>query len=327
MASSGGTPSSLSHPVAAGGTLQVGKLSLRGVVEVRAGVGGLSGLWVSEDGERLTSVTDVGQLVTGRLSYDPQGWLAAVEDVESTPLPLDLDAASRKRLRDAEEITRLADGSWLVSFERKHRILRYRPSSQGPSGKPTRLPQPPGLEKAPANGGIEAMAALADGRLFVLEEGDDDGVRERYAWIGAPALRERDDWQPLTYRAAPHFRPVGAAGLPDGGALVLERRVSLLGGWGTRIVRVQASALRPGAVIVGEELARLEAPLPLDNYEGIAVRPGPGGEVLIYLVSDDNFMPIQATYVMMLALPLDDKKRDVQMEVQDIGPGERRSAL
>jgi hypothetical protein len=215
-----------------------------------------------------------------------------------------------KRHVDAEELIRLPDdgpeGGWVVAFERDHRLLRYAAGDTGPQGSPVPVPVPPTVaEQSPPNGGLESLARLADGRLLTIEEGEEDGVQARRAWVTRTAglPQRRDDWLPLTYRAAPRYRPTGAAALPDGGALVLERRVSLLGGWSSRIVRVPAAALRAGAVIDGEELARLEPPLLNDNFEGIATRPGPGGETLIYLVSDDNFSPLQRSYLVLLALP------------------------
>ena len=189
-----------------------------------------------------------------------------------------------------------------MPFERNHRILRYEGADR-PEGTPRRLPAPLGLENAPPNGGIEALAALPDGRILAIEEGDDNGVRERRAWIASADLRKRGDWQPLTYRAAPRFRPTAAAALPDGGVLVLERRVSLLGGWAARIAHVPAESLRGGATMDGVELARLEPPLLTDNFEGMAVRPGPDGDTLVYIVSDDNRSPLQRTYLAMFAIP------------------------
>ena len=40
--------------------------------------------------------------------------------------------------------------------------------------------------------------------------------------------------------------------------------------------------------LVPEELVRLDPPLTLDNFEGIAVRHTDSGATLLYLVSDDN---------------------------------------
>lgn len=283
---------------------EVGALRFRGALRLPggAGVGGLSGLWVSDSGDRFVAVSDNGRSVTGRLSYDAQGHLAGAGRYDVHPLVIDKAPDYRGRLNDSEDLVRLPDGGWLVPFERNHRILRYGGSNR-PEGTPRKLPTPPGLEEAPSNGGIEALAALPDGRILAIEEGDDDGVRERSAWIASAELKTRGDWQPLTYRAAPRFRPTAAAALSDGGVLVLERRVSLLGGWAARIVHVPADSLRGGATMDGVELARLEPPLLTDNFEGMAVRSGPDGDTLLYIVSDDNRSPLQRTYLMMFRLP------------------------
>ncbi|KAA0582346.1 esterase-like activity of phytase family protein [Azospirillum sp. B21] len=283
----------------------VGPLRFLGGLEIVGGdrVGGLSGLWIDPAGERFVAVGDTGLVVDGRLWTDAAGRLAGVAEVRARPLPVEEGVSRRKRRTDAEDLTRLTDGSWLVSLERDHRILRYSAGDHGPEGTPTPIPLPPEAEDGPENGGLEALTRLPDGRLLVLEEGEDDGRQERRAWIADMAVpRSAADWQPLTYRAAPRYRPTGIAPLPDGGVLVLERRVSLLGGWSSRLVRVAPQQLMAGAVIEGEELARLESPLVNDNFEGIATRPGPAGETLVYLISDDNFSSLQRTYLLQFAL-------------------------
>lgn len=288
----------------------VGPLRFLGGLEIAGGdrVGGLSGLWVDPAGERFVAVGDTGLVVDGRLRTDAAGRLAGVTQVGARPLPVEEGVSHRKHRTDAEDLTRLADGSWLVSLERDHRILRYSAGDHGPEGTPTPIPLPPEAEDAPENGGLEALTRLPDGRLLVLEEGGDDGRQERRAWIsgvGSPkeaVPRSAADWQPLAYIAAPRYRPTGVAPLPDGGVLVLERRVSLLGGWSSRLVRVASQQLRAGAVVEGEELARLESPLVNDNFEGIATRPGPAGETLVYLLSDNNFSSLQRTYLLQFVL-------------------------
>ena len=106
----------------------------------------------------------------------------------------------------------------------------------------------------------------------------------------------------MSYRPGPGFKPTSAALLPDGGVLVLERRFTLLGGLAIRVVRLSADEIKPGARLTGEELAFFRPPLAIDNMEALAVRRGPAGETLVYLMSDNNFNPIQRTLLLHFAL-------------------------
>ncbi len=58
----------------------------------------------------------------------------------------------------------------------------------------------------------------------------------------------------------------------------------------------------PGARLDGAVVAVLRPPLTVDNLEGVAVRRGAAGGTLIYLVSDDNFNPLQRTLLLLFAL-------------------------
>jgi hypothetical protein len=46
----------------------------------------------------------------------------------------------------------------------------------------------------------------------------------------------------------------------------------------------------------------VEGSLTVDNMEGIDAREGPGGETLVYILSDDNDNPLQRTYLPMFEL-------------------------
>src|SRR3990172_8952883 len=67
------------------GVALIGRLAFRGGLVLRSKegrFGGFSGLHVSADGEQLTAVTDKGDWLTARLSYDERGWLDDVRDGE-----------------------------------------------------------------------------------------------------------------------------------------------------------------------------------------------------------------------------------------------------
>lgn len=284
------------------GPVRLGRLTFRGGIDIRGGgIGGLSGLAVFDDGRRFAAISDHGQVVRGDLSYDAGGGLAGASELTLQPLA-GTGAKGLKRATDSEDLLRLPSGDWLVSFEGTPRVWRY-PAAMGQrDALPVWLPVPADTATTPLNGGLEAMTLFADGRLLLLEEGNDNGNPVRRGWLAPGLPTAADDWQRLTYHARPGYRPTAAAALPDGGLLVLERHVSLLAGWGARLVRVPAAAVRPGGVLDGEEIASLGPPLPLDNYEGLTVRVGADGRLAVYLVSDDNFSPLQRTLLLMFTL-------------------------
>ena len=69
-----------------------------------------------------------------------------------------------------------------------------------------------------------------------------------------------------------------------------------------RLRRISARTIVPGARLEGEAIAVLSPPLTVDNLEGVAARRTAAGETLIYLVSDDNFNPLQRSLLLMFAL-------------------------
>lgn len=256
------------------------------------GIAGLSGLHLSAD-LRLTAVSDRGRWMTARLVLRgdrPVG----LDEVRTGSLRDGNGVALRRGLQgDAEALARLPDGTWLVAYERWHRIRAHRPGLDAPGRY---VDAPAGIAQAPGNAGLEAMTVLADGRWLLLAEGLEAGPGLRRGWIGRPGA-----WTPLAYRPAPGMEPVDAAALPDGGALVLERSFSVLAGFGGRLVRLPATALAGPVIEPQEVLLRVEPPLPVDNFEGVATAVV-GGRRLVALVSDDNENILQKTWLLLFAL-------------------------
>lgn len=284
---------------------RIGKLIWRGGIAVTAAdsaFGGLSDLMVEPDGEGFAAITDAGRWLRGRLLYDAAGDLAGVAATGFAPLT-DLSGLplARKRYQDAESLTALADGSFIIGFERQHRLWQF-PAAGGPAGnalaaRPNPFPTPARLTAASLNAGVEALVALADGRLLAFTEGQPIG--ENY---GVYLWEERRGWKLLTLRPRGLFKPTGAARLPDGDILLLERRFTLLGGLGMRLRRIAADTVRPGAVLDGEEIAELRPPLTVDNFEGVAVHRAGDGSLRLTLISDDNFSPLQRNLIVQFEL-------------------------
>lgn len=250
--------------------------------------GGWSGMaW---DGDDLVLVSDLGHWARLRPVLAASGRPTALPVLAHGVLG---DVGAGKEWADAEEIVRTNQG-WAVAFERRHRVWIYPDRLDGPA-RPLDIPAD--LTELGGNDGIEAMAMLADGRWLLIAEGAEDRP-DSPAWIGRAG-----EWRPLRYRRHGLFRPTGAAILPDGDILVVERRYTLVGGPALRLVRIAAEQLRQGAAVSGEALALIEPPLAVDNFESIAIRRRADGRSIALILADDNFNPLQSTLLLTLLLP------------------------
>ena len=290
------------------GHTRVGKLEFRAglcLSSTAPAFGGLSGLSLSPDGKGLTAVSDQGDVLLARLLWDGVGRLQGLADavmhrlrgLDGQPLSWRPD----KREQDAEAVESLADGSYLVSFEGNHRVLRY----AGLLSRPALFAIPPGIAKAPRNGGLEAMTPLADGRVLVLSEkfrSEKDGGKGKGYYIGWLLTADGQSLGQVYWPGTENFRPTDLAALPNGDVLLLQRRFTLVGGAGARISRIPAARIKAGGLLIDEELAQLTPPMAVDNFEGLAVRRDPRGGWLIYLLSDDNFNPLQRTLLFQFHL-------------------------
>jgi len=260
--------------------------------------GGLSGLAISADGQSLDAVSDRGNYLTARLTHDTEGRLKAVDSWHSIPILTNSGRPARGAQGDAEAIVIDTDGTKLISFEGRHRIRRYASSNGGATTGPGEQVQvPPELANAPFNGGLEAMTLLPDGTLMALTEYFENPDGSVKGW-----LMKNGSVAPISYEARDGFSPTDMATLPNGDVLVLERKFSLTNMAG-RIRRLRLADLEPGRTLTGPVIAEIGHPLTVDNFEGLAVRRGPKGGILLYLLSDDNFLLFQRTLLLQFRLP------------------------
>jgi hypothetical protein len=266
---------------------RVGELRYLGGMWLRSSdprFGGLSDLRVSPDGARLFAVSDCGQGFTASLSYDAAGRLAGVGDARCFDLASRGERGPTMGGSDAESLV-LGDGLE-VGFEGRARVesFRLRPPFAGP---PRPLPFPEKLGLCARNGGLEAMADLGGGRRFLVCEARRGASSTVPAWIGRGGAWEERDYA-LAFEggwAGEPFRPTGATRLPDGDLLVLERRFPPIG---ARLARLSRASLEGNGALAPREVARFEAPLTLDNFEGVEARLDASGRTIVYLLSDDN---------------------------------------
>ena len=281
---------------------RIDRLIWRGGISMSANspnFGGWSDLHISPDGRRLTSISDEGGWLTATIDYDLNGNLAGLSGGRIGQLRgLDGKPIDSKPEADAEGMARLADGSWLVSFERRHRLWRY----ETLTGTPAPVEGPAEIGRQPANGGIEALTALSDGRVIAISEEYGQRPGTAMGWIGTPAAGGSYVWRSFDYATIPDFRPTAITQLPDGSLATLERAFDVVRGVRCRVMRLDAAQLAPGATVQAEELARLASPYAVDNLEGIAATRGARGETLLWLMSDDNFNPLQRNLLLLFEL-------------------------
>lgn len=265
--------------------------------------GGWSGLAVHDD--QLTAVSDRGYWFRVLWSADEDDDGVVLSEPKFGVLKgLDGEVLRRGQLRDAEEILALPDGGHIVAFEREHRLWLYPEATPPLSAAPSVVAPPERLDDlAGYNSGIEAMARLPDGRLIALLEGE-TGRGTVTGWIGTPQGTPTDGmtWDEVTLAVSDGYRPTGAAVAANGDLLVLERYFSIPLGFSSRIRRIPADDLRPGATLDGPVAFRMTQPPINDNFEGIAAVPLPDGATRVLVISDDNYSGLQRTLLLSIRL-------------------------
>lgn len=291
------------------GVRRFGSLEFRGGLVLTSPsplFGGWSALIVEDDG-RLLAISDKSQWLSGRLVMESdrpagitQARIGLLRDEKGAPLrgKYEQDSESAALLEG-----NLTDGVLLVGFERDHRIART-PIRDGKPQAPTAfLPLPPDATRMSANEGFEAVAVLKGGPrkgavVAFAERLIDDGHHS--GWIWNAEMTEAKRFQ---LRDIDGYNITDAAGLPDGGLLVLERDFSILRGVRMRVRRMRADEIAPGARTDGEKLLEADMACEIDNMEGIAVHRNAKGELLVTVISDDNFRPSrQRTLLLQFAL-------------------------
>jgi hypothetical protein len=259
--------------------------------------GGLSGLLFEPACGRLLVVNDVGSWII----LEPEEEEDRLVGVRSAIVAPILDSSGkppdRKYFADAEAVMRdPSTGDTMVWFELDHRAQRYRGVS---ACKPESLAvaahaveRPDAIRRWTSNQGVEAAAS--DGRaILLLAEGEPAGAGHM-----AAVRIDGGKATALRYPAPEGLLATSLVELEPGSHLLLQRRMSRVGGF-----RATLSLLRFAADGTPEraEIARLAPPLTVDNMEGLAVRRE-AGRTFVYMVSDDNFLPVQRTLLMKFEL-------------------------
>lgn len=283
---------------------QFGLLEFRGGLVLRSSdrnFGGLSAIRVAADGAHFISLNDKGWWFRGRIVYQGTHPIG-IADAEMAPiLGADGRPLASRGWYDTESIAE--DGGTLyVGIERVHQIVRFNYGKEGLAARGRPIAAPSGLRALPANRGLEAMVFVPKGlpmagTLIAISErglsaaGDIDAVL-----IGGPNPGS------FAVKRNASFDVTDAALLPGGDVLLLERRFSWTSGLAVRLRRIALGAIKPNALVDGPVLFEADLGYEIDNMEGLSVHRLPGGEIVLTLVSDDNFSLLQRTLLLQFTL-------------------------
>lgn len=291
-----------------GARTRFGKLEWRGGIVLAASsssFGGWSGLVLDPDGERLLAISDAGTWMSAEI-VRAKGRLAGLRHARIGALKARGDKPlARERDRDSEALAlsggTLDKGTALISFEKNNRIGRFA-VADGEIGPPTDYLKIPPAYRRSSSDGIEAVTVLRGGPLAgAVVAFAEHRLRSRadhtgWIWIGKEPM-------PFTVADIGEYQITDAAALADGSLLILERSFSWSEGVRMRLRRLPAAEISPGAVVKGEVLVEADMAYEIDNMEGLAVREGEDGEILITMISDDNFNTfLQRTILIEFAL-------------------------
>lgn len=251
--------------------------------------GGYSAL-ITLPGGRLRAYSDRGASME---FAEPSGPRQQAEFATIAP-----DPADEGHFPDIEAAQRDAgSGDIWLAYEDSHSVRRF-PADGGPVIRAA----PKVMQDWPRNGGAEAMVRLSDGRFVILCEkasGYSSAPGPGLLFDGDPV--EGRDAVPFMFSSDSGYQPADMALLPDGRVLILLRALKF--GWPpfhAALAVADPATIRGGENWQFELLARLDRPLPRDNYEGLAVTTDDAGEVIIWLISDDNNAQLQRTLLVNL---------------------------
>jgi hypothetical protein len=267
--------------------------------------GGLSGLHVEPDGEHFVAISDRTQWLRGRI-VTRGGAPVAIADAEMAPmLGPDGRLLKNRGWYDTEALAEY-DGRLYVGIERVDRIVRFNYLRDGLNAHGHSVPVPGAMKGLPYNQSIECLAAVpkdvpqkdappAGTLIVVSERGLDADGNLRSFLIGREdgtfSLKRTDD-----------FDISDCAIAPNGHLMVLERRFSWTRGIAMRIRSIPLETVKPGALVDGTELIFADMGYQIDNMEGLSVHRAADGSLVLTIISDDNFSPLQRTLLLQFTL-------------------------
>lgn len=256
-----------------------------------ADFGGFSGIELTSGGDHVFLVSDAGYLVEARVERDAAGRITAIVDAEARRFRQNHGELVNDFQGDAEAVRLDPQGRPVVAFESYMRFARF----------PTADMMPEPLNDWDrfagnwSNEGAESLAIDATGGILaVLERAK--GSPAAYVTLRYNGGRDWTHGPALATDGA--FQATDADFGPDGKLYVLERNLSLLSGYATRISVYE----REGDHFGDPVTVAKTAPGQFGNFEGMDVWQTTTGGLMATLVTDNNFMPDAATVILELPI-------------------------
>lgn len=285
--------------------LRFGALEFRGGLELTSNFkrfGGISGLRVMPDGERFIAASDRAQWLRGRIVYKGDK-PAGIADAEMAPmLGPDGRVLTDRKWYDTESVADDGAGHVYVGIERVNRIVRFDLGHAGLVARGRPVPVPEGVATLPRNEGLECLAAIPKGMpdagalIAISERGLDAAGNLRSFVIGGHAPGE------FSVVRSNDFNATDCVVAPDANLFLLERRFSWSQGIAMRIRRFPLAALVRGATLEGQVLMTADMGFQIDNMEALGAHRDRRGNIVLTLMSDDNFSVLQRTLLLQFAV-------------------------
>lgn len=280
-----------------------------GLLEFRGGLvlasnfrsfGGISAIHTDARGH-LLGLTDKGAWLRGRIVYRA-GRPSHIADAEMAPIRgPDGKPLAARGWYDAESLADAGDGRFYIGIERVEKLVRFDIGRDGLAARGEPIAVPADFRTLTRNRSLECLAvppkgASLAGALIAVTEASLDAVANLRAYVieGRRVTR-------FAVKRSDEFDVTDCAIHPPD-LLLLERRYSLVTGFGIRIRRIALDTIKAGAVVDGPLLFEADLAQQIDNMEGMAVHRNERDETIITLVSDDNFSPLQSTLLLQFAL-------------------------
>jgi len=259
--------------------------------------GGISGLHILPDGANFIAHSDRGHWLRGRFTFEGDR-ITGITNAEMTPMRGPRGRLSASKSFDTESLA--ADGNTLyIGIERENQILRY--DRFGEIGIP--IPVPTEITDLPHNQGLEALAFVPRGMplggslIAISERGlEANGNIKGFILSGGK-------WSNFSAKRIGNFDVSDAAISPTGHLVILERYFTFLSGVHMRIRAIPLSDVKTGATVDGKILIEADSEFDIDNMEALAITKNASGQIVLTLMSDNNFSYFQRTILLRFLWP------------------------